>query len=64
LDVPVTVARNVYVWQASTEAVVGESEMATLGGGAVTVTVARSLFVGSASLLATTWYVPAVDAAV
>jgi hypothetical protein len=55
LEVPVTVALNVNVWQASTAAVVGLIATATAGGGAVTVTVAAALLVESAWLLATTW---------
>jgi hypothetical protein len=64
LEVPVTDARNVYVWHASTDAVVGLIVIATGVGGAVIVTVAVSLFVASAWLFARTWYVPATCGAV
>jgi hypothetical protein len=63
-DDPVTVAAKARVLQASTAPGEGVTEMVTGGGGAVTVTVAVSLRVGSSTLLATTWHVAAVAGAV
>ncbi len=61
----VTVAVKTCPWQGSSVAVAGLMEMATAGGdGAVTVTAAEALLVGSAWLTATTWQVPATLGAV
>jgi hypothetical protein len=62
LVVPVTVAANCWVWEACTDAEVGEIDTATAGAGAVTLTVALADFVLSAMLLAVT--VTALDGAV
>ncbi len=59
--VPVTVAVKVSVPRISVEAVRGETVTAMFG---LTVTVAVSFLVGSATLVATTWKVPAVPGAV
>ena len=59
-----TVALKVVLWPTPTDALVGE-RLTEIGTGSVdTVTVARALFEGSATTVATTWKVPAVDGAV
>ncbi len=60
---PVTVAVNVTDPATVVEAGLGEIET-TMAGVVVTVTVARSLFEVSATLVATTWNVPATPGAV
>ncbi len=61
--VPVTVAVNVSAPPGATDAGLGEIETAITGVG-VTVTVAVPVFEVSATLVATTWYVPATAGAV
>src|SRR6267143_4024145 len=66
LPIPVTVAVNVTVPPGCADATLGETETAIgngIGNGS-TVTVAASFFEGFATLVATTWYVPAVAGAV
>ena len=63
LTVPVTVAVKDMVPPGLTEALAGDTET-LITGGAVTVTVATADRVGSATLVATTWKVPAVPGAV
>jgi hypothetical protein len=62
--VPLTVAEKESVPFVLVEAEAGETVTVMVGGGAETVTVACPDFDGSATLVATTWNVPALAGAV